>query len=91
MIEFGVLRVHEEPEYALIGRLHEGTVRLGSVFTQALYADGSSKAIEVRVVGLDMYRRSFSELSAGMVAKLTVLGEVPEPGDGSIVVIRGES
>lgn len=93
MIEFEADSLHvRHARTVMPGRVRQGTVRLGSVFTEVVDVSGSRRGVSLRVAGIDAYGHPLDELPDGMTGYLwlsgdtSALGHLPYP-----VLILGES
>lgn len=57
------------------GRVHEGTIRIGSIFTSVSELSADSPAIQLRVDKIAAYGHSLDELPEGMTGELQLSGE----------------
>ena len=57
------------------GRVHQGTIRLGSVFTVVEATSAVSSTIKLRVGRIVAYGHSLEELPEGMTGELQLTGE----------------
>jgi hypothetical protein len=66
LAEFGVV---------VPGRVHQVTIRLGSVFTSLGDASPSSLRIKMQVDGIVAYGHSLEDVPAGMTGELKLIGD----------------
>lgn len=57
------------------GCVQQGTVRVGSIFTEIDYASVDSPRIQLRVCGIVAYGHALEELPQGMTGELQLTGE----------------
>jgi hypothetical protein len=57
------------------GRVHQGTIRVGSVFTAIEMTSATSATIKLRVEKIVAYGHSLEELPEGMTGELQLTGE----------------
>ncbi|MFO1044391.1 MAG: hypothetical protein U0941_21680 [Planctomycetaceae bacterium] len=78
MIRFEIDSVESTDGGALIcGRVHEGTVRVGSCFTDVKCSDSKTlnNKVNLRVIRIVAYGHSLDDLPDGMTGELKVSGE----------------
>jgi len=76
MIRFAVDSIDAAREGPIVaGRIAEGTVRLGSTFTEVIGRDQFRRTFRLTVKQIFSYRRLWDELEEGMSAELLLVGD----------------